>query len=94
MNALESNALDALENSAKAQLALVAEMRAARGDGDEWLPLPRKKTASRDAEVCSISGRSRSWVTNHKDIRTKSTTAGTFYSGKDVREIISGKEGK
>ncbi len=74
-----------LQQATKAAFDLLAELTAARSDGDEWTRLPRP-----DAR-CPVSGFSRSKVNSliaEDKIRAKTVSSGRYYSLSDMRAFI------
>lgn len=87
MNAEALAILDQLEKATAAAIALTRTLVAGREDGDEWTRLPAPGTR------CPISGWSRSklyHLTTAGKVRRKSVGGTSYYSGADVRRIITG----
>src|SRR5688572_537259 len=76
-----------LRRATIAAFDLVAELTAARADGDEWTRMPRPK------ERCPVSQFSRSKVERliaQDFVRAKTVAGGRYYSLADVRKLLKG----
>lgn len=78
--------ITALEKASAAGFALARQLAAARRDDDEWTRFPQ------NGKRCTISGWSRAKIdrlTRCNKVRRKTVGTSAFYSGADVRRMLT-----